>query len=149
MPPYAHNIFASYPAVLARLAQAPGVLQVEEILDFAARADKPRDGVVYVVFDGASPLSDIDQSREALYSIGFSAWLAQQHPRPDKSAYCETRIGETYTGLLRLLQGFDPTDEEGRALVASPYRPEKGPSPQYVDGFVLLPLRFTATVAVV
>lgn len=149
-PAWHDNILACYPHLIARLRQLPQVRQVLEAQDFAAissakRRQLPQDGSVYVLLDGFTPTSDNASGREQIMEIGFSVILTKQQVTPKP---CADGVGQTLTAIAKALQGYDPSDEYGRCLTATPFKQRKALSVKYEDGFAFFPLRFTTTVAI-
>lgn len=150
LPAWRNNILACYPAILKRLEQVTQVKKVLEAQDFSAisseRKQRPLDGAVYVILDGFTPTSTNDNNREQTIEIGFSFILTKTNytPRPQTDG-----VGETLTAITKALQGFDPMDNQGRALTTSPFRQQNALPIRYEDGFAYFPLRFTAEVAVI
>lgn len=121
-PAWHDNILACYPALLARIGAVPGVRTVLEAHDLASLGHSgkqaPLDGAVYVVLDGFTPTQSNNSGREQRIEIGFSVILTKRSftPRPQPFG-----VGETLTALASALQGFDPEDGDGRALVTTPF----------------------------
>ena len=150
VPAWNDNALACYPYVLERLREVSQVKRVLEAADFAAisgaqRKQVPLDGAVYLILDGYTPTASNGKGREQLIEIGFSVILTKQQFTPNPAA---DDVGKTLTALSKALQGFDPSDEQGRALVTQAFE-SRPPLPiQYEDGFAFFPLRFTAEVAI-
>lgn len=150
VPAWNDNALACYPYLLARLKQIPQVRIVQEAAEFAAisgaqRKHVPLDGAVYLILDGYTPTASNANSREQLIEIGFSVILTKQQFTPNPAT---DGVGQTLTAISKALQGFDPNDQQGRALVTAPFE-SRTPLPiQYEDGFAFFPLRFTAEVAI-
>lgn len=150
MPAWQDDLLAVYPYLLARLKTVSSVKAVLEAKDLAAltgdRQQLPLNGAVYVLLDGFTPKSANDNGREQVIELGFSVILTmtQYTPRPNIDG-----VGATLTNICRALQGFDPTDDNGRALTLTPFVQQAALPVRYEDGFAYFPLRFTTTVAVV
>lgn len=150
VPAWNDNALACYPYVLERLREVSQVKRVLEAADFAAisgaqRKQVPLDGAVYLILDGYTPTASNGKGREQLIEIGFSVILTKQQFTPNPAS---DDVGKTLTALSKALQGFDPSDAQGRALVTQPFE-SRPPLPiQYEDGFAFFPLRFTAEVAI-
>jgi hypothetical protein len=150
VPAWNDNALACYPYVLERLREVSQVKRVLEAADFAAisgaqRKQVPLDGAVYLILDGYTPTASNGKGREQLIEIGFSVILTKQQFTPNPAS---DDVGKTLTALSKALQGFDPSDAQGRALVTDPFE-SRPPLPiQYEDGFAFFPLRFTAEVAI-
>ena len=150
VPAWNDNALACYPYVLERLREVSQVKRVLEAADFAAisgaqRKQVPLDGAVYLILDGYTPTASNGKGREQLIEIGFSVILTKQQFTPNPAS---DDVGKTLTALSKALQGFDPSDAQGRALVTNPFE-SRPPLPiQYEDGFAFFPLRFTAEVAI-
>lgn len=150
VPAWNDNALACYPYVLERLREVSQVKRVLEAADFAAisgtqRKQVPLDGAVYLILDGYTPTNSNGKGREQLIEIGFSVILTKQQFTPNPAT---DGVGQTLTALSKALQGFDPSDAQGRALVTKPFE-SRTPLPiQYEDGFAFFPLRFTAEVAI-
>lgn len=150
VPAWNDNALACYPYVLERLREVSQVKRVLEAADFAAisgaqRKQVPLDGAVYLILDGYTPTASNGKGREQLIEIGFSVILTKQQFTPNPAS---DDVGKTLTALSKALQGFDPSDAQGRALVTDPFE-SRTPLPiQYEDGFAFFPLRFTAEVAI-
>lgn len=151
-PAWQNNILACYPALLAQIATVPGVKKVHEIENFAdlddGRRVAPQDGGVYVIVDGFTPLDIAGRNTEQIIEIGFSVILAKRKYQPSKT-YQIDGLGETYTALAKALQGFDPQDDAGRALTATPFKQRAALPIDYRNGYALFPLRFTTEVAII
>ena len=150
-PAWHDNILACYPYVLDKLREVEQIQDVLEAQDFATisssqRTQLPQDGAVYVLLDGYTPTSTNDNSREQTMKIGFSFILTKTNYTPLPQTH---GVGETITAIAKALQGFDPTDEDGRALTTAPFKQDKPLPIRYEDGFAFFPLRFTAEVAVI
>lgn len=150
-PAWMDDVLACYPYLIERLRQVPAIRQVLEAQDFAAisspkRKQLPTDGAVYVLLDGFTPTSDNANGREQMMEIGFSVILTKQQVTPNPAT---DGVGQTLTSIAKALQGFDPSDAQGRALTAIPFKQRKALAIQYEDGFAYFPLRFTTTVAVI
>ena len=151
VPAWNDNALACYPYVLERLREVSQVKRVLEAADFAAisgaqRKQVPLDGAVYLILDGYTPTSTNGKGREQLIEIGFSVILTKQQFTPNPAA---DDVGKTLTAISKALQGFDPSDEQGRALVTAAFE-SRTPLPiQYEDGFAFFPLRFTTEVAII
>lgn len=149
-PAFADNLLACYPALLAHLRDISGVKTVLEATDLAAlngeRQQAPLDGAVYVVLDGFTPKSSNNQSREQLVEISFSLILVKRHftPKPQTDG-----VGETLTAICKAMQGFDPQNAQGQALLSAPFAQASAIPIRYEDGFAFFPLRFVAEVALV
>lgn len=149
-PAFADNLLACYPALLARLEGTQGVKKVLEAVDLAAlngeRKQLPLDGAVYVVLDGFTPKSENNRGREQLIELSFSIILVKRHftPKPQTDG-----VGETLTAICKALQGFDPQNAQGQALLSAPFVQANAIPIRYEDGFAFFPLRFTAEVAVI
>ena len=149
-PAWHTDILACYPYVLERLQSVSQVSQVLEAQDFAdisstKRKQIPADGTVYVILDGYTPGSENAKGREQNMEIGFSVILTKQQVTPQPAT---NGVGQTITAIAKALQGFDPTDERGRALTTQPFIQRKPLAVRYEDGFAFFPLRFTTVVAV-
>ena len=135
--PLWHDDFlVCYPALLDRIGTIPQVKKVQEIKELAeidSQAVAPRDGAVYVIFDGRSPTD-----------LGFTLILAKQqyNPRPRMDG-----VGASLTAICKALQGFEP-EQDGRALTLSPFVQKQALAVRYFKNYALFPLRFTTTVAV-
>lgn len=150
-PAWQTDILACYPYVLERLQSVPQVSQVLEAQDFAdissaQRKQIPADGTVYVILDGYTPGSDNAKGREQNMEIGFSVILTKQQVTPQPST---NGVGQTITAIAKALQGFDPTDAQGRALTTEPFVQRKPLAIRYEQGFAFFPLRFTTVVAII
>ena len=150
VPAWNNNALACYPYVLARLEQVSQVKRVLEAADFAAisgaqRKQVPLDGAVYLILDGYTPTNSNANSREQLIEIGFSVILTKQQFTPNPAT---DGVGQTLTAISKAMQGFDPSDSQGRALVTEPFESRAALPIQYEDGFAFFPLRFTAEVAI-
>lgn len=150
-PAWQTDILACYPYVLERLKSVAQVTQVLEAQDFAdissaKRKQIPADGTVYVILDGYTPGSDNARGREQNMEIGFSVILTKQQVTPQPAT---NGVGQTITAIAKALQGFDPTDKQGRALTTEPFIQRKPLAIRYEDGFAFFPLRFTTVVAVI
>lgn len=150
VPAWNDNALACYPYLLAHLKKIPQVKIVEEAAEFveisgAERKKVPLDGAVYLVLDGYTPTTSNANSREQLVVIGFSVILTKQHIAPNTNT---DDVGKTLTAISKALQGFDPSDEQGRALVTAPFSSQPALPIQYEKGFAFFPLRFTAEVAI-
>lgn len=150
-PAWMDNMLACYPYLFKRLCGVEHVVKVLEADDFAAissskRKTMPLDGAVYLIFDGFAPTSSNNQGKSETMEIGFSVILTKRNITP-KSA--TGSVGHTITAIAKSLQGFDPADDQGRALTSSPFKQRKPLAIQYEDGFAFFPLRFTAEVAVI
>lgn len=150
-PAWQTDILACYPYVLERLKSVSQVSQVLEAQDFAdissaKRKQIPADGTVYVILDGYTPGSDNARGREQNMEIGFSVILTKQQVTPQPAT---NGVGQTITAIAKALQGFDPTDKQGRALTTEPFIQRKPLAIRYEDGFAFFPLRFTTVVAVI
>lgn len=150
-PAWRDDILACYPYLLERLRGIDAVYQVCEAQDFAAISGKdrrqiPTDGAVYVLLDGFTPTDANARGAEQDIEIGFSVILTKQQVTPNPAA---DSVGKTLTAISKALQGFDPVDEQGRALTVSSFKQAKALAIQYEYGFAFFPLRFTTTVAVV
>lgn len=150
-PAWQTDILACYPYVLERLKSVAQISQVLEAQDFAdissaQRRQIPADGTVYVILDGYTPGSDNAKSREQNMEIGFSVILTKQQVTPQPAT---NGVGQTITAIAKALQGFDPTDEQGRALTTEPFVQRKPLAVRYEDGFAFFPLRFTTVVAII
>lgn len=149
-PAFADNLLACYPALLARLQGVPGVKAVLEATELTAlyreRRQLPLDGAVYVVLDGFTPQADNNRGREQLIELSFSIILVKRHftPKPQTDG-----VGETLTAICKALQGFDPQNAQGQALLSAPFVQANAIPIRYEDGFAFFPLRFTAEVAVI
>ena len=149
-PAWNDNALACYPYILERLESVMQVKRVLEAADFAAisgaqRKQVPLDGAVYLILDGYTPTSSNAKGKEQLIEIGFSVILTKQQFTPNPAT---DGVGQTLTAISKALQGFDPSDSQGRALVTEPFT-HRPPLPiQYEDGFAFFPLRFTAEVAI-
>ncbi|TKI21140.1 hypothetical protein FCO27_19005, partial [Bacillus pumilus] len=123
--PMYQNVLACYPALLARLAQVPGVHQVLEAADLEALSSdkrlKPIDGAVYVVFDGFTPDTDAATRQLLRERLSFSVILTKRQYNPGHMQYGADGVGETITAIKAALQGFRPLDEQGRALTLDPF----------------------------
>lgn len=150
VPAWSDNALACYPYLLERLNEVTQVKRVLEAADFAAisgasRTQVPLDGAVYLMLDGYTPTASNGRGREQLIEIGFSVILTKQQFTPNPAA---DDVGKTLTAISKALQGFDPRNEQGQALVTAPFE-SRTPLPiQYEDGFAFFPLRFTAEVAI-
>ncbi|MDO5769656.1 MAG: hypothetical protein Q4P13_09130 [Psychrobacter sp.] len=150
-PAWNDDLLACYPYLLDRLRGVQQISDVLEAEDFAAmsgpdRNQVPLDGAVYVMWDGLTPQASNNNGREQTMTIGFSIILTKTHytPKPQTDG-----VSQTLTAICKALQGFDPIDEEGRALVTAPFA-QRPPIPfKYEDGFAFFPLRFTAEVTVI
>lgn len=150
-PAWQDDALACYPYLLDRLREVSQVNVVLEAKDFADisgedRQQIPLDGAVYVMLDGYTPTTSNARGAEQTIEIGFSVILTKQQftPTPDTDG-----VGPTLTAISKALQGFDPKDERGRALVTSPFR-QRPPIPiRYKPGFAFFPTRFTAEVAII
>lgn len=149
-PAWHDDILAVYPAFLDRLRQIPQVKKVLEAKDLEAltgeRKQVPLNGAVYVVLDGFTPKQDNDNHRGCLIEIGFSVILAMTSYTPKPAV---DSVGSTLTAICKAMQGFDPSDEQGRALTTTPFRQQTALPIRYEEGFAYFPLRFTAEVAVI
>lgn len=150
-PAWMTNVLACYPYVLERLKSVPQVKRVLEAQDFAAisggkRKQMPLDGAVYVILDGYTPTSSNGKGAEQVMEIGFSVILTKQQVTPNPAT---DGVGQTLTAISKAIQGFDPTDEQGRALTTSPFRQRQPLAIQYEDGFAYFPTRFTCAVAII
>lgn len=150
-PAWQTDILACYPYVLERLKSVAQISQVLEAQDFAdissaKRRQIPADGTVYVILDGYTPGSDNANRREQNMEIGFSVILTKQQVTPQPAT---NGVGQTITAIAKALQGFDPTDEQGRALTTEPFVQRKPLAVRYEDGFAFFPLRFTTVVAII
>lgn len=149
-PAWNDNALACYPYIIERLQSVKQVKRVFEAADFAAisgagRKQVPSDGAVYLILDGYTPTASNANSKEQLIEIGFSVILTKQQFTPTPAT---NGVGQTLTAISKAMQGFDPSDEQGRALVTEPFS-HRSPLPiQYEDGFAFFPLRFTAEVAI-
>lgn len=149
-PAWHDDILAVYPYLLARLRQVPQVKKVLEAQDLTAltgeRKQLPLNASVYVVLDGFTPKNDINRGNDTLVEIGFSVILTMTNytPKPQIDG-----VGAILTAICKALQGFDPSDEQGRALTTSPFVQKSALPIQYENGFAYFPLRFTAEVAVI
>lgn len=150
VPAWNDNALACYPYVIERLKTVPQVKRVLEAADFAAisgtqRKQVPLDGAVYLILDGYTPTASNGNKREQLIEIGFSVILTKQQFTPNPAT---DGVGQTLTAISKALQGFDPSDEQGRALVTEPFESRAALPIQYEDGFAFFPLRFIAEVAI-
>ena len=151
VPAWNDNALACYPYVLERLREVSQVKRVLEAADFAAisgaqRKQVPLDGAVYLILDGYTPTASNGKGREQLIEIGFSVILTKQQVTPQPAT---NGVGQTITAIAKALQGFDPTDKQGRALTTEPFIQRKPLAIRYEDGFAFFPLRFTTVVAVI
>lgn len=151
-PAWQANILACYPYVLERLQSVPQISQVLEAQDFTdissstRRKQIPSDGAVYVLLDGFTPTNANAKGREQNMEIGFSVILTKQQVTPQPAT---NGVGQTITAIAKALQGFDPIDEQGRALTTEPFIQRKPLAVRYEDGFAFFPLRFTTVVAII
>lgn len=151
-PAWQTNVLACYPYVLERLQSVPQISQVLEAQDFTdissstRRKQIPSDGSVYVLLDGFTPTDANAKGREQNMEIGFSVILTKQQVTP---APATNGVGQTITAIAKALQGFDPVDEQGRALTTEPFMQRKPLAVRYEDGFAFFPLRFTTVVAII
>ena len=150
VPAWNDNALACYPYVLARLKQISQVKIVQEAAEFveisgADRKKVPLDGAVYLVLDGYTPTDSNANSKEQLIEIGFSVILTKQHITPNPNT---DDVGKTLTAISKALQGFDPSDAQGRALVTEPFKSRPALPIQYEKGFAFFPLRFICEVAI-
>lgn len=150
-PAFRQNLLACYPAVLARLKTVRGVKTVLEATDLSAltkseRRQLPLDGAVYVILDGFNPQEDNNHRREQAIEISFSLILVKRqfNPKPETDG-----VGETLTAICQAMQGFDPQNAQGQALLSEPFVQKAALPIQYEDGFAYFPLRFAAEVAVI
>lgn len=150
-PAWMTDALACYPYLLEHLRGIPQVKRVFEATEFAAisgskRTKIPLDGAVYVVLDGYTPTASNNKGKEQLIEIGFSIILTKQHVTPNAAT---DSVGKMLTAISKAMQGFDPKDERGRALVTYPFEHRKALSIRYEDGFAFFPTRFTAEVAII
>jgi hypothetical protein len=150
-PAWQGNILACYPYLLERLRTVPQIYQVLEAQEFAAitgneRRQIPSDGAVYVVLDSFTPTDDNAKGSEQDIEIGFSIILTKQQVTPSPAT---DGVGQTLYAIAKAMQGYDPSDEQGRALTAEPFKQRKPLPIRYENGFAYFPLRFTTSVAVV
>ena len=150
-PAWMTDVLACYPYVLERLRKLPQVKMVLEAQDFVDisgddRKQMPLDGAVYVILDGYTPTTDNARGSEQMMEIGFSVILTKQQVTPNPAT---DAVGQTLTAISQALQGFDPSDIQGRALTTSPFRQRKPLAIRYKHGFAYFPTRFTAEVAII
>ncbi|MDO4434844.1 MAG: hypothetical protein Q4B71_00315 [Cardiobacteriaceae bacterium] len=143
------NMLAVYPYLLERLQGIKGIKTVLEAqaLDSLTRERSlaPLDGAVYLVFDGFTPREDNSQRREQLFELGFSVILVKRHYTPSPTA---DSVGAILTQILKALCGFDPIDEDGKALCVRPFKAQNPLPIQYHQGYAFFPTRFVCDVAV-
>ena len=150
--PMYQNVLACYPALLARLAQVPGVHQVLEAADLEALSSdkrlKPIDGAVYVVLDGFTPDADAATRQLLRERLSFSVILTKRQYNPGHMQYGADGVGETITAIKAALQGFRPQDEQGRALTLDPFSARAALPIMYHEGYAFFPMRFETAVAI-
>lgn len=150
--PMYQNILACYPAVMARMADVPGVSAVLEAADLEAvtsdRKLRPQDGAVYVVFDGFTPDSTAGSKTILRERLSFSFILAKRQYAPNRLQYSQEGVGETITAIKAAFQGFDPVDETGRPLTAEPFTARAALPIAYHEGFAFFPMRFETAVTI-
>ena len=135
----------AYTAVKQRLKEVEGVVRVIEAQELSAIATKNirQNNAVYLIFEGFSPKSDNNRSKEQILELQFTVILlrTQLNPEPKLDG-----LGAMLTKICRALQGFNPKDENGNELVISPFKQLSAMSIQYLDGFAYFPLRFSCEV---
>lgn len=150
--PMYQNILACYPAILARMAEVPGVTAVLEAADLEAvtgdKRIKPQDGAVYVVFDGFTPDTAAISKTALRERLSFSFILAKRQYNPNRLQYGEDGVGETLTAIKSVFQGFDPKDGNGQALVLEPFSARAALPIAYHEGFAFFPVRFETAVVI-
>ncbi|MBF0804965.1 MULTISPECIES: hypothetical protein [unclassified Neisseria] len=146
------NILACYPAVMARMAEVPGVSAVLEAADLEAvtseRRLKPQDGAVYVVFDGFTPDDTAGGKTLLRERLSFSFILAKRQYSPNRLQYSQDGVGETLTAIKAAFQGFDPKDDNCRPLTAAPFTARAALPIAYHEGFAFFPMRFETAVTI-
>lgn len=138
------NFLACYPYVLDRLRQVRGISLVP--LSEQVRAGSPKDGTLYVIFDGVYPKTATDNRREQLFEIGLSVVLVKKNIA---SLPNMTATGECLTNIIKALQGYRPKDNMGEYLTETAFNLASSLSPDYDDNFIYYPMRFVATVAII
>lgn len=144
------DFLACYPYLLERLKNIPQIKAVKEAQDLADLSNErgavaPLDGVVYVIFDGFTPLDEVNAGKDHALEIGFSLILvkAMRSTQPNIAI-----IGETLTAIAKSLQGFEPKNEYGNYLTVSPFIQRKAIPIRYERGFGFFALRFTTNVVI-
>lgn len=137
-----------YTAIKQRLNEIDGVVRVIEAQELSAIAAKNirQNNAIYLIFEGFSPKTANNRSKEQILELSFSVILlrTQLNPEPQLNG-----LGAMLTKICRALQGFSPSDSEGRDLVISPLKQSSAMNIQYLDGFGYFPLRFSCEVAVI
>lgn len=150
-PKWHENMWASRPALVAKLKTIDGIDYVKnlrafkQVSDQKTRTEVPEDGTMYVIKDGFIPSNSNNNSREQINQIGYSLFLAKYDPINDAD---DEALEQLITRILRSLQGFEPKDSEGNHLSLTPFEQAKPFPITAQDGFTFYPFRFVTEVAV-
>lgn len=147
-PAWHEDFLVCYPAIIERLKGIQcikKVFEAKELNELSANESiVPLDGAAYVLFDSIEPLSERGV-RENTLQIGFSIILAKQQYTPQPKI---DGLGQTLAAVYKAFNGFDPTNDEGRALVSTPFRAAKPKPILFRNSVGLFPMRFVSEVVV-
>lgn len=153
LPLWHDDMFACYPPMIERLQTLVknGIVKIikeaDDISDLVGDnpTQKPLDGAIYVIFDSLTPTDSNDNGTEQVEQIGFSlVYTVKKYAfRPNSTM----SVGRVLSSIGKLMNGFAPEDENGRAYTLSPFM-QANPLPvQYKNGFGYFSRRYVTTVA--
>ena len=148
------NILGLYPVLIDHLAAIDGVKSVldaaklSELLNSGSkgRITAPVEKAIYLVFDGASPVSTANNKNQHKMAVGFTAYFVERY-YPNTGLNL-TRTGEILTRIMQAISGFDPKSDDGDYKVVTPFALRTAPAVEYNDGFALFPVSFGCEIVV-
>lgn len=151
LPIFHNNLLAVYAPLIAHLSQVEGVVKVLEAQDLSDFGETKKrflaNNSVFVFLDAITPQAN-ERGNQTI-EIVFSVVLVRQALNPNKSAFKADELGEIYTKLCQVLNGFDPKNEDGKHYLSRPFS-LKPPAPiDYRDGFALFPIRVGGLVEII
>lgn len=152
-PVWHDDVFACYAPMIKRLNQ----LVIDGVVKIIKEADdiddlvgdnpntRPLDNALYVIFDSLTPAKSNKNGQEQEEVIGFS--LVYVTKKYNFRGLSGTSVGQVLASIAKLMNGFLPYDDDGRACTLSPFVQDRPLPIMYKNGFGYFSKRYTTTVA--
>lgn len=145
------DMFAVLPLLKERLAQITPICDVQSIQELAQLLDEreiqPQDNTVYIGLDGYKPHpQSAGNKRQKKKTLSFSVILAKQFYGAFDVPHEHDSVGQLLYQICASLQGWQPKDEQGKPITASPFDEVQAVDIMFYDNFALYPLRFETEI---
>lgn len=145
------NMLFVLPLLKQRLSELPEIALVQGLQELSQlmseREIQPTDNTLYVVFDGAQPLtSSSNRLKQKRKRLSFSVILAKQFYGANDVPHEDEAVGELLYAICAKLQGWQPENAKKQPLTSQPFDEVQALEPIYYDNFALYPLRFETEI---